>query len=151
LFGEAFAVSDIEAPTVEVAFDDVAVNSRIGQRVAFVRTEIFDGVVFSADVEEGDLVAVLELDGRAAAFRQRADLADLDLFPLAVRFAFVDVVFTHNSIWDFGFGISDLLKPASSDFFMYLILFKFHNLKSKIQNPFALLFYLKQTIIKNKS
>jgi len=44
LFGKTFAGADVEPPAVEVAFDDIAVKPRIGERIAFVRAEVFDGV-----------------------------------------------------------------------------------------------------------
>jgi hypothetical protein len=42
----------------QIAFDDIAVKPRIGERISFVRAEIFDGVEFSADVKKRDFRAV---------------------------------------------------------------------------------------------
>ncbi len=50
-FRKTFAGANIEAPGVEVAFDDISVEARIGERVGFVRAEIFDGVESSADIK----------------------------------------------------------------------------------------------------
>jgi hypothetical protein len=44
---------------VKIAFDDVAVKPGIGERIRFVRAEIFDGVKISVDVKKCDFFAVL--------------------------------------------------------------------------------------------
>lgn len=55
---EAVAAADVEAPAVKVAFDNTSIQSRVGKRIAFVRTEIFDGMKMAVYVIKGDLGAV---------------------------------------------------------------------------------------------
>ena len=88
-FGKTFARGDVKTPAVQVAFDDFAVKSRIGERVAFVWAKIFDCRKLSVDVEKRDFRAVLELDGRAASGRNGFRLSDRDQFSFARGFALV--------------------------------------------------------------
>ena len=88
-FGKTFARGDVKAPAVQVAFDDLAVKARIGERIAFVRAEIFDRRKLSIDVKKRDFLAVLELDGRAAPRRNGFRLSDRDQFSFTRGFSFV--------------------------------------------------------------
>ena len=56
---EAGAAGHIEAPAVKIAFDNVSVQPRIGEREALVRAKILDGVEFAADIEKRKLGPVL--------------------------------------------------------------------------------------------
>jgi len=99
LLGEAFARADIEAPAVEVAFDNAAVKARIGERIALVRAEIFDRVEAAADIVEREFGAVLELNCRSAARRNRFGFADSDHFAGTYRLSFVLSMLSHRPIF----------------------------------------------------
>lgn len=49
--GETFACTYVKSPIVQRAFDDMAEQGRICQRIRFVRAKIFDGEKFTADIE----------------------------------------------------------------------------------------------------
>jgi hypothetical protein len=95
LLGKAFARADVEAPAVEVAFDNAAVKARIGKRIALVRAEIFDRVEASADVVECEFGAAFELDGCSTARRNRFGLADGDHLARTNRLSFVLSMLSH--------------------------------------------------------
>ena len=73
--GKTGAVGHIESPAVKVAFDDLSIQPRIGERVTLVRAKILDGVEFTADVEKRKLRPVLQLNGGPAAGRDGLDLS----------------------------------------------------------------------------
>lgn len=98
-FGKAFARSDVEAPAVEVAFDNAAVQARIGKRIAFVRAEIFDRVETSADVIQGEFGAVLEFNGGSAAGRNGFGLSDGNHFARTYGLSFVLSMLSHQPIY----------------------------------------------------
>src|SRR5215217_8140104 len=79
---EAGAGADVEAPAVPVALDGVAGEAAVGERRALVRAEVLDGVEVAADVVERQLLAAVELDGRAAPVGHVLDAPDRGELPL---------------------------------------------------------------------
>lgn len=95
LCGKTLAAADVEEPPVQIAFDDVAVQTRIGERITFVRAEIFDGAKLTVDIEQSDFRAAREFYSGAASRRDRLGLPDGNRFSFALRLSLVSVMLAH--------------------------------------------------------
>ena len=83
--GEALAGAKVEAPAVQVAFDNVSAETAVGERRAPVRAEILGGEKLAADIVERQFSAAFEVNGRAAPGRHVIGSADCDRAPFAAR------------------------------------------------------------------
>ncbi len=83
--GEALAGAKVEAPTVQVAFDNVSAETAVGERRPPVRAEILGGEKLAADIVEREFSAAFEVDGRAASGRHVIGSADCHRMPFAAR------------------------------------------------------------------